>query len=567
MNKGNSTIYHKSRATKETKRIHDLTKVAIKASRTIARMYSNDYSNYGKTYEKVQSYSAPKEFCPYVTKPYCDFSYPYRNADGSCNNVENTWWGKSETPFKRILNPKYDDGFDEPRERSVSGKLLPNARKIVMQLMFPHDVNSHVSNLFPHFAQFIDHDLTLTALVSDQDGVPIKCFCNDQFDSDCHNIATPFEDRLNHDQRCMVNPRSSASFKKFDCNLGYREQINIWTHWLDLSQTYGNSLKDTINLRLMYGGLLNTSVVKNMKRDYLPFHHDDSCDGMPNIKPCFTAGDGRVNQNIGLLTMQTIWLREHNRVALILAKINPLWSDEKLYQEAKKLVTGVYQHIIYHEWLPLLIGKQAAKLYGLIPLNQGYFYGYNPKLYSQIANEFSTAAFRFGHTMVRSNFLKVDSLYKHFDNTTLRSSIFNPITAFRRGGLDAYVRGMIVEPAHKFDPHIADALANRLFENLIKDIPTKRFSLPALNIQRGRDHGLQSYNHYRALCGLNYARDFDELYNIPLKVRLVLKKTYEHVSDIDLFVGGISEMPIDGGVVGPTFACKKLKFNLFSSHK
>lgn len=96
---------------------------------------------------------------------------------------------------------------------------------------------------------------------------------------------------------------------------------------------------------------------------------------------------------------------------------------------------------------------------------------------------------------------------------------------------------------------------NHLFEGLNKEIPTRRFSLSALNINRGRDHGIRGYNHYRALCGLNYARSFDDLYNIPDDVRERLAQVYDHVNDIDLFTGGISEHPIDGGVVGPTFAC------------
>lgn len=211
---------------------------------------------------------------------------------------------------------------------------------------------------------------------------------------------------------------------------------------------------------------------------------------------------------------------------------------------------------MYAEWLPILIGKKAATLYDLIPLNQNYFYGYDATVYPNVANEFSTAAFRFGHSLVRSSMLKTDKNYRVFANVSLQENVFTPQSAFHRGGLDAFIRGSLVEVSHAFDPNVNAYLSNQLFVGLNKHIPTHRFSLPALNINRGRDHGLPAYNKYRHLCGLNYAYSFDELYNIPSQVRHDLRKTYDHVDDIDLFTGGLSELPIDGGLIGPTFACK-----------
>lgn len=538
---------------KRAKQIHDLSSIGLKAARAIAN--AQGYQGQAKSNIMLKSYKAPSKFCPYATKPYCDFSYPYRSADGSCNNKYYTWWGMSETPFKRILNPIYDDGLNMPRRRSAMGRTLPNPRKIALVIHHELDMISHVTNMFPHFGQFIDHDLTLTALISDEEGTPIKCFCHSQ-DFDCYNIPIPIDDHINRDQRCMVTPRSAASFKKFNCQLGHREQLNLLTHWLDLSQTYGNDLKSNLKLRLRYGGLLNSSVIRGLNRDYLPFIQDGSCPNIPAGQPCFQSGDIRVNQNSLLTSIQTIWLREHNRVAIILAKINPYWSDEKLFQEARKIVTATYQHIIYKEWLPILVGIKVAKLYGLLPLNQGYFNRYNYKLFPNIANEFSTAAMRFGHTLVRASAIKVDKNYRAYSNSSFPSIIFKPASAFQRGGLDSYVRGCIVEPALRYDSNVVDHLNNHLFEGLNKDSPTKRFSLPALNIHRGRDHGLPGYNHYRALCGLNYAKSIDDLFNIPVHIRAKLKTLYEHVNDIDLFTGSVSELPIEGGVVGPTFACK-----------
>ena len=78
----------------------------------------------------------------------------------------------------------------------------------------------------------------------------------------------------------------------------------------------------------------------------------------------------------------------------------------------------------------------------------------------------------------------------------------------------------------------------------------------AINIQRGRDNGIPSYNTYRSLCGLNTANSFDDLSNIPPVNLARLKANYLDVNDIDLYIGGASEISMIGGKVGQTFGCK-----------
>lgn len=140
-------------------------------------------------------------------------------------------------------------------------------------------------------------------------------------------------------------------------------------------------------------------------------------------------------------------------------------------------------------------------------------------------------------------------------NITLKNTVFKTDFAFDRDGIDSLLRGSLIKQGSAFDPNVNNFLVNDLFDGLDKESPTKRFSLPALNINRGRDHGLPGYNYYRSLCGLNYAQTFDDLYNMPKSSRDDLAKIYKHVNDIDLYTGGVSEHPIEGGVVGPTFAC------------
>jgi peroxidase len=83
------------------------------------------------------------------------------------------------------------------------------------------------------------------------------------------------------------------------------------------------------------------------------------------------------------------------------------------------------------------------------------------------------------------------------------------------------------------------------------------FDIVSLNMQRGRDHGLPSYNFYRQLCGLPKMTSFNDslLNSAGNSLPAVLSQVYSSVNDIDLYVGGLLELAVNGGNVGPTFSC------------
>ena len=59
--------------------------------------------------------------------------------------------------------------------------------------------------------------------------------------------------------------------------------------------------------------------------------------------------------------MHTVWVREHNRVAKVLHTLNPTFDDERLFQEARKIVIAEIQHITYNEWLAVLFSEETVR--------------------------------------------------------------------------------------------------------------------------------------------------------------------------------------------------------------
>lgn len=123
-------------------------------------------------------------------------------------------------------------------------------------------------------------------------------------------------------------------------------------------------------------------------------------DTNPSLK-CFVAGDDRASENLGLSSIHTLFMREHNRIATALLKVNPTWNDETLFNEARRIVIAEYQHIVYSQYLPAMTGIPDPRL---APTNNTYFTGYNSSVNPAIINEFSTAAMRWGHSGVRNQY-------------------------------------------------------------------------------------------------------------------------------------------------------------------
>lgn len=515
--------------------------------------------NAGKNILDVaRSVQLPPELCSIYQPPVCNQRSKFQSFDGSCNNLNQPWLGKSNTPYKRMLAPVYSDGISEIKMHSVAKNLLPNPRVISLKLSTENNqFESSATHFGVVFGQFVTHDFSQHGDISDADLNEIECPC-DSTSEFCRNVPYPADEKIMQ-EKCMRVTRSSAALPSYGCRMDYREQANMQSAFLDASQVYGEDKKTSLQLRQFTGGLMRTSAGLSTGRPYLPLANDSSCSNLNSSIQCFIAGESRTSENLGLAGFQLLFVREHNRIASELALINPLWNDETLYYETRRIVQAVYQHIIYNEHLPVLLGNMTMQQYGLFPLTgSNVFTGYNPRANPSITNEFTTAAYRFGHSMILNKLDRFNSLNQNMSAAvSLFDMIFQVDEAYNAqyNGMESLFIGLLNDLAGKADFSLVDTLQNHL-EEFNENGTLVALDLATYNIQRGRDHGIPGYINYRSACNLKPASSFADLADTVSADNIaLLASVYEDVADIDLWVGGLAETPVNGGVVGPTFAC------------
>jgi len=494
------------------------------------------------------------------------FHDKYRTIDGTCNHKNAPLVGASLTQLRRLADADYEDGTSLPRGwtkgRLYNGFPLPSPRFVSTEVVSTEVIREDniLSEMLMQWAQFLDHDMTFsphTVVTMDMDtGQACDENCNNI--QPCFPIETPINDHRIHQDECMGTTRSAGTCTN-DPYIPYqREQFNQLTCYIDASNVYGSDqnkndiLRDEDGCSLKIGGFspnLNGGAL--LPKDNISNTECLQAPGSPITEqvPCFLAGDNRVNEQLGLLAMHTIWMREHNRIVAQLKVLKPLADPEWIYQEARKIVGAMNQVISFNHFLPKVIGPEAG-------LALGRYEGFDENVDPSILNEFSTGAFRFGHGVVRP------SIFRFNDNRTeipeghleLHKAFFVPWRMVKEGGVDPLIIGMTNLRAKKMAPKkmLNSQLTDHLFE-LSRHIA---FDLAALNLQRGRDHGIPTYNDIRKKCGIKKAlvwEDFDR--EIPLEVRNELELVYGHPDNVELWVGGMAEKRYKGGNVGRTFRC------------
>jgi hypothetical protein len=417
------------------------------------------------------------------------------NLDGYGNNRVHPEWGRAGVNYLRLAPAGYTDGVGAP----AGG---PNARYLSNRVFNdtgqPLFSARGVSQWAATWGQFVDHTFGMRADGDEDAFIP---FDNadplEGFPSVLPGI--PFG-------RSAVAPGTGATSP--------REQPNLVSSYLDASTVYSD---ETGRLEWLREGPVDGDLTNNGARLLLPDEYLPRSDyrGAAAAAPpmddatgalgerAAVAGEFRGNENIGLLASHTLLAREHNRIAGLL----PGWlTEEQKFQIARRVVVATTQYITYEGYLPALGVRPAP------------YRGYDPAVNASLGNEFATVGYR-AHSMVRGDYA-VEGRYspaqldawqaqgmtvtRHGDRARLvvppSLALFNPdlVEGLGLGPLLAGLGGQ-VQAAN--DEQVAD-LVRSVQLRQCPGCPAITFDVSAIDVERGRDHGMPAYNDLRAAYGL-----------------------------------------------------------------
>ena len=497
-------------------------------------------------------------FCVFVTAasmPAVAGMVTPRSIDGSDNNQSagKETQGAADT---QIIRFSYDLTSFYPGDGSGSTMLTsqPNARVISNALSQQSGSVPNARGLSDYvwqWGQFLTHDLDLTTNNAANNG------------AENTNIIAPAGDPAFAPGAVIPFNRSDFDPATGDSSSNFRDQVNLVTSYIDASNVYGSGgasasgiardralRTDSVHtgtsgegafLKMSNGGLLGLNDAANAADRQA----NDNATGMSADTELFLAGDVRANEQPGLTALHTIFAREHNRLATRIqnAGLFEATDEESVYQLARKLVGAEMQAITYNEFLPAIMGETLAPKASDI--------SYSSSVDASITQTFSHALFRFGHSMTSSTLKMVEADGTVSAPVSLASVFFNP--DFLKGdteNVNRILRGLASQAAQENDLLFVEELRSMLFGP-----PTAGgLDLMALDIQRGRDHGLPNYSSMSDFYG--GIPEIDSFDDIPTDAatRAALIDLYgmDNLDQIDLFVGALAEEHFEGTSLGFT---------------
>ena len=383
------------------------------------------------------------------------------------------------------------------------------------------------------WGQFISHDLDFTLTQNGRvDGTPEKL-----------NIPIPPSDKWMdpYSVGTLQIPMTRSMYNQSTGDESTpREFQNSISGWMDGSLVYGSSDFDSGWLREGHFGRMkvtNTSI-----GEFLPKAADG--EEAPKVSfvgfsasERFVAGDARANEHAALTAMHVLFLREHNRIADEVYQENPDFSDEEIYQIARKINTAQIQYITYFEYLPSL------------GINLPQYSGFDPTVDPRISNEFSALAFRMGHSQINDISVRLGFDYEpgNYTQILLSDGFWDPSSMIQEGGIEPILRGAAMSNQAANDIFAVSSLRNSMFG----EPGFGGLDMCAIDIQRGRDHGLPNYNQLREYFGLENASDWSDV-SSDSEVIDKMSLIYPNLNDADPIMGLYAEQHVEGSSLGQT---------------
>lgn len=439
----------------------------------------------------------------------------FRTFDGVCTSFgtpERKLWASTNRPHF-----SYFQGRDTLVPR---GEALPSAR-LVSNMLCRQGGNTPeprgLAEMATFFGQFIDHTIVATT-TNKAEPMPIKIPDGDPVAANFSKSEMPFFRSV----RVRVRTRDMT-----------QTPSNVLPSAIDLASVYGPNKERCDALRQPFGGLMKTSSDGMLPLNYAGLNN------APRSGPeFFLAGDHRANEHPMLTTLHTVFLREHNHIAWELARKFPKWNSEMLFQVARKINGAQMQKIVYEQWYPAVTGRRL-----------GRYSGFSKNVDPTVSVSFSTAGFRVGHTMVGNRVNRAWKGNQRMASLSLKEMFFKSADKMKKDGLEVFLRGAMINRAQKIDVKVNDALRNFLFTGIGGE--EGLHDLVALNIQRGRDHALPTYNALRVKLGFPKAVTFAQITRNK-NVRSALQNVYKSAGLVEMWPGLMAEDHAKGSSMGPT---------------
>lgn len=454
--------------------------------------------------------------------------FPVQSLDGGGNNVANPTWGRANTPYSRVAPARYADGRSQP----VAG---PNSRYISNRVF-----NDAAQNVFSErqvtawgwtWGQFLDHTFGLR--LGRAPGDPAGETANIPF-----NSGDPLEE-FENDLGVIPFARSDPAPGTGVSNP--RQQVNTNSSYIDAFAVYGgtNERLDWLREGTVDGNPANNNARLLLQNDYLPRAGARGnastapameIDGILRANPAsaMVAGDVRANENLFLTATHTLFAREHNRIVNLLPTS---LSQEDRFQIARRIIVAEQQYITYNEWLPAMGVTLPA------------YTGYRNNVNAALSNEFATVGYRV-HSQIHGEMeIAADAdRYSEAQLEAFRAQGIDVIEEdgevelvipLNRGffnpdlvpgiGLGPLLAGIGAEAQYKNEEMIDNQLRSVLFQIPVSGNPACLdgpelpecfdgvVDLGAIDIERGRDHGMPTYNQLRQAYGLAPVTSFTQI--------------------------------------------------------
>lgn len=429
----------------------------------------------------------------------------FRTLEGTCSSIgspERQLWGSAGRPHFSYFNIN---------SKEFKADALPNPR-LISNMLCRQDGDTQdergLSEMVTFFGQFLDHTIVATPTNKDEK----------------MNIPIPRDDPIFANFSKGELPFSRSVRVNVDAAGTIQRPQNTLSSVVDLASVYGPNKIRNDALRAFRSGLLKTSGA-----NLLPLNADRVNNAPITGRKFFLAGDHRANEHPVLLSLHTLFMREHNDIAKELLIEFPEWTDEEIYLMARKINIAQMQKITFEQWYPAIVGEKLPP-----------YTGYKRTVDPTVSVLFSTAAFRVGHTLVGNQVNRVGRRRRKLSPFNFMNIFFSGTATMKRLGIDDFIRGALLNNAQKIDLKIVSALRNFLFTRIKQE---DAFDLAANNLQRCRDHNCPSYKEIRRFFRRGRSRNVRRFTDITKDIGLAsrMQSVYGNVRKVDAWIGLIAE--------------------------